>query len=291
MRHGRRVQSTLLVVLLSSIGLSAAPQSAVAVPNPVATSDAELLAYGRVFPDPQGCLAFGVSDEDGDGIKDTPDGVSPYAKGQVCAEQFLGYDEVIAGSEFMERKFPRFMQVVRLDQAYDNGNYKSAGVPTTFGFDEDGNAQVLARDRRPLYLFKVTDSQSPIPEKDRLHFSYALSIHGIERAGLEGGIRAMEDLVTWSACETDPAAAPACAVEGPFPKEIVETATNREVPTAGEVLRRSVIYFVPPNPDGWRRGEVAEGGVYFQRYNGNGVDLNRDWPTVGYTYRPYTPGS
>ncbi|MGH2675717.1 MAG: CARDB domain-containing protein, partial [Actinomycetota bacterium] len=42
---------------------------------------------------------------------------------------------------------------------------------------------------------------------------------------------------------------------------------------------------------GWRRGEVAEGGVYFQRYNGNGVDLNRDWPTVGYTYRPYTPGS
>jgi len=286
----KRLQATLLVVFLSSVGLSAVTQSAVAVPNPVATSDAEHLAFGRVFPDPQGCLAFGVPDQDGDGIKDTPSGVSPYAKGQVCTEQFLGYDEVIAGSEFLERKYPRFLQVIRLDEAYDNGNYRSAGVPTTFGF-EDGNAQVLSRDRRPLYLFKVTDAQSPIPERERLHFAYSLSIHGIERAGLEGGIRAMEDLITWSACEADPGSAPACQFEGPFPKPIVETPTTREVPTAGDVLRRSVIYFVPPNPDGWRRGEAGEGGVYFQRYNGNGVDLNRDWPTVGYSYRPYTPGS
>ncbi|MGH2657795.1 MAG: CARDB domain-containing protein [Actinomycetota bacterium] len=287
----KRLQATLLVVFLSSIGLSAVTQSAVAVPNPVATTDAEHLAFGRVFPDPQGCLAFGVPDQDGDGIKDTPQGVSPYAKGRVCTEQFLGYDEVVAGSQFLQQKYPRFLQVIRLDQAFDNANYRSAGIPTAFGPDEDGNPQVLSRDRRPLYLFKVTDAESPIPEEDRLHFAYALSIHGIERAGVEGGVRAMEDLITWAACEQDPTAAPACAVEGPFPKEIVETPTSHEVPTAGEVLRRSVIYFVPPNPDGWHRGEIGEGGVYYQRYNGNGVDLNRDWPTKGYTYRPYSPGS
>ncbi|MGI8707123.1 MAG: hypothetical protein ACR2LG_02805 [Actinomycetota bacterium] len=28
-----------------------------------------------------------------------------------------------------------------------------------------------------------------------------------------------------------------------------------------------------------------------QRYNGNGMDLNRDWPTLGFTCRPYTPWS
>ncbi|MGH2681933.1 MAG: CARDB domain-containing protein [Actinomycetota bacterium] len=287
----RKIHTSALAVLVLSAFLSAVPPGAQAVPNPVATTDAEHLAYGRVFPDPQGCLAFGVPDSDGDGVKDTPDGVSPYAKGQVCAEQFLGYDEVIAGSEFLEQKYPRFLQVIRLDEAYDNGNYKSAGIPNLFGLDEDGNPQVLSRERRPLYLFKVTDAQSPIPEADRLHFAYSLSIHGIERAGLEGGIRAMEDLITWAACEYDPTAAPACAVEGPFPKEIVETPTSHEVPTAGDVLSRSVIYFVPPNPDGWRRGEAGEGGVYYQRYNGNGVDLNRDWPTIGYSYRPYSPGS
>ncbi|MBI4258989.1 MAG: hypothetical protein HY658_00325 [Actinobacteria bacterium] len=288
----RKVQTTLVALLLLSTGLTAGTaRLAVAVPNPVATSDAELLAFGRVFPDPQGCLAFGASDSDGDGVKDTPDGVSPYAKGRVCVEQFLGYDEVVDGATFLQRKFPRFLQVIRLDQAYDNPEYKSAGIPTTLGFNEDGNLEILSRDRRPLYLFKITDAQSPIPERDRLHFAYSLSIHGIERAGVEGGIRAMEDLVTWAACEDDPSAAPACSDEGPFPKEIVETPTAREVPTAGEVLERSVIYFVPPNPDGWHRGELGEGGVYYQRYNGNGVDLNRDWPTLGYTYRPYSPGS
>ena len=283
--------SRFVPILVLAGGLSAATAPAVAVPNPVATNDVDYLAYGRVFPDPQGCLAFGVPDTDGDGIKDTSMGVSPYAKGRVCVEQFLGYDEVIEGSKFLARKFPRYLQVIRLDQAYDNGNYLSAGTPTTFGFDEDDNAQVLARDRRPLYLFKITDSSSPIPERERKHFAYSLSIHGIERAGLEGGIRAMEDLITWTACEKDPAAAPACSVEGPFAKRIVETPTSRDVPTAGDVLRDSVIYFVPPNPDGWARGELGQGGAYFQRYNGNGVDLNRDWPTVGYTYRPYSPNS
>jgi hypothetical protein len=286
-----KVQISLLVVLALAAGLLTAPGPVVAAPNPVATTDAEHLAYGRVFPDPQGCLAFGVPDGDGDGIKDTPPGVSPYAKGKVCAEQFLTPDEMVAGTSFLAQKYPRFLQVIRLDEAYDNPNFESAGVPTLFGLDEDGNPQVLARDRRPLYLFKVTDAASPIPEADRLHFAYSLSIHAIERAGIEGGLRAMEDLVTWGACETDPNAAPACAAEGPFPKKIVETPTNHAVPTAGEVLRRSVIYFVPPNPDGWKRGTLSDGGVYYQRYNGNGVDLNRDWPTIGYTYRPYSPGS
>jgi hypothetical protein len=25
------------------------------------------------------------------------------------------------------------------------------------------------------------------------------------------------------------------------------------------------------------------------RYNGNGIDLNRDWPTQGFTFRPFAP--
>ena len=289
----RRIQATVVAALLLVAGVAITIQPAAAVPNPVATTDAQLAASGRVFPDPQGCEAYNVPDENGDGIKDTPEGVSPYAKGRVCAEQFLGYDEVIAGLTFLQGKLPRFVQVIRLDEAYDNDNYRSAGVPTSFGPDEDGNPQVLSRDRRPLYMFKITDNQSPILEKDRKHFAYSLSIHGIERAGVEGGIRALEDLVTWAACENNASSLPACADEGPFPKKIVETPTpaDVEIPTAGQVLRQSVLYFIPPNPDGWRRGEVAEGGVYFQRYNGNGVDLNRDWPTFGYSYRPYSPGS
>ena len=307
--RSRRFSSALLVaaVLTAGLPLVLAP-SVQAVPNPVATDEPTYQAYGRVFPDPHGCLAYGVPDQDGDGVKDTPAGVSPWAKGRVCTDQFLQYQEVIDGSRFLQSRFPEFMKVIRLDQAYDNPNYQSAGLPRNV-VTQDGKVKALGRDRRPLFLLKVTDSTSPIPEAERKHFAYSLSIHGIERAGVEGGVRSMEDLVTWAACELPKysegaLASPVCADEGPFPKKIVETSSSYAVPTAGEALDNSVIYYILPNPDGWGRGQVApveveDGspnanyapGVFFQRYNGNGVDVNRDWPTVGYTYKPYSPGS
>ena len=60
------------------------------------------------------------------------------------------------------------------------------------------------------------------------------------------------------------------------------------MPTFEDVLKKTIIYFTTPNPDGWRRGSVSEGGFFFQRYNGNGVDLNRDWPDKGFSFRPYS---
>ena len=283
----RSVGTTFVAILLLSLGLSGAGYSAGPSPNPVATTDAEYLAYGRVFSDPQGCLTH---DTDGDGVNDVvPPNVSPWAKGNMCMAQFLSYQEAIEGTQFLARTYPRFLQVIRLDQAYDNANYQSAGIPRAFVVD-DGKAKAIDRDRRPLYMFKVTDSRSPIPENMRLHFIYSLSIHAIERAGAEGGLRAMEDLVTWAAKNPD--------------QRIVETATSKPVPIAKDTLERSVIYFILPNPDGWARGQVQPAeledgspnlnyapGAFYQRYNGNGMDLNRDWPGMGYSYRPYSPAS
>jgi hypothetical protein len=246
--------------------------AAPAVATPVATSDEAYSAFGRVFPDPHGCN------------KGAP-ATSPWAKGNVCAVQYLQWDEAIDGLGLLERKFDRYVKVLSGDELREVANsltgeeLESAGLPR-----ED-----LSRDKRHLFVIKLTDRKSPLPEVRRKHFAYSLSIHGIERAGIEGGVRAIEDLVTWAACETDPIAAPACATEGPFPKRILEPTNSG--PTAGQVLRDGVIYFVFSNPDGWHRGEWSEGGVFFQRYNGNGMDLNRDWPTVGYTEAQYTPFS
>jgi hypothetical protein len=287
----RRILSVAMAAVLA-LGVAASgpltrPSVANVNPNPVATSDAEYLAYGRVFPDPHGCLAH---DSDGDGVNDVvPPNVSPWAKGNVCVGQYLTFEEAIEGSRYLARKFPRFLSIIRLDEAYDNPNFQSAGLPRTFSV-EDGTVKPIERDRRPLYMLKVTDSQSAVPEPMRLHFVYALSIHGIERAGVEGGLRAMEDLVTWAATSPD--------------RKIVEAATEKPVPTAKDTLERAVAYFMLPNPDGWARGQVApaeledgspnlnyQPGAFYQRYNGNGMDLNRDWPGVGYTYKPYSPGS
>ncbi len=122
-------------------------------------------------------------------------------------------------------------------------------------------------------MFVVTDRDSPVARADRQRFAFSLSIHGIERAGLEGGVRAAEDLVTWAATA---------------PNTRILEPTNAG-PTAGEALRNNVLYFVLSNPDGWGRGEISKGGVYFQRYNGNGADLNRDHPGIGFANPVYTP--
>jgi hypothetical protein len=282
----RRYVVPLVSALMLAVLVPAA-MPALALPNPVATNDTEYTAFGRVFSDPQGCL---VKDTNGDGINDVvPPGASPWAKGNMCMGAFLSYEEAIEGSTYLASRFPRFLQVIRLDQAYDDSNMMSAGIPRAFAI-QDGVVKPIDRDRRPLYMLKITDTQAPIAENMRLHFVYAGSIHGIERAGAEGGLRAMEDLVTWAATAPN--------------KKIVEAHTDKPVPTAGETLARSVIYFVLPNPDGWARGQVAPAeledgspnlsytpGAFYQRYNGNGMDVNRDWPGMGYSYKPYSPGS
>ena len=90
----------------------------------------------------------------------------------------------------------------------------------------------LTRDRKHLYVFVVTDRESKVPLADRKRFAYSLSIHGIERAGLEGGVRAAEDLVTWAAT------APSTRILEP---------TNSG-PTAADVLKNDVLYFVLSEP-------------------------------------------
>jgi hypothetical protein len=247
----------LLLAVLSALAfLPGATPRARAIP--AATNDAAYKLYGRVFPDPQGCT------------KGTP-GSSPWAKGNVCAAQFLQWDETLTGLRYLQGKYPRFGHLENLHDLkatvpeFAKLDMQSAGLPQA---DE-------SRARRDLYAFVVTDDQSPVPLAERHRYAFSLSIHGIERAGLEGGVRAAEDLITWAATA---------------PNTHILEPTNSG-PTAGEVLRNSVIYFVLSNPDGWGRGEISKGGVYFQRYNGNGADVNRDFPGVGFANPVYTPES
>ena len=260
----RRLSPVFAAVVLgvSLLSLGGGP----ATGFPTAPDETRYQVMGRVFPDPHGCT------------RGLPL-MSPWAKGSVCAVQFLQWDDVLTGVQFLQDRFPRYVSLINLHDHYQDDAFMSAGI----------RSETLARDRKDLYVIKVTDAKSSIPEAQRKHFMYSLSIHGIERAGIEGGIRAAEDLVTWAACEEDADAAPACATEGPFPKRILEPSDSG--PTAGEVVRNGVVYFVLSNPDGWNRGNLTSGGVAYQRYNGNGMDLNRDWPAIGYTEPLYTPWS
>ena len=263
--------------------------AAPAFATPVATSDASYSALGRVFPDPlAGCQNLGTEP------------CSPNAQGNVPAAQFIQIGEFIDALKYMNSKpdWARYMEVLPLDgkvgangageevpdadlgvgstpgDAMFPGNtrplefnprpeYRSAGLPTS----------TLGRTRSDLIAIRVTDET--VPDAGKKRYALSLSIHGIERAGVEGGTRAAEDLVT-------------ALTTGKIDEPIVSESVDPDAPTFGDVLKKTIIYFTYPNPDGWRRGSVSEGGFFFQRYNGNGVDVNRDWPDIGYSFRPYS---
>jgi hypothetical protein len=284
MRKSATIFGVVLACLLPAAEAAAAP---------VATSDPSYQVLGRVFPDPlAACSHVGTAP------------CSPNAQGNVPATQFIQYQEFLDGLEYMNTRsdWQRYMEVEVLDGKLGaNGDgeavpdedlgvgdtpgdamfpgdnlplefdpkpaYRSAGLPTP----------TLERQRSDLMVIRVTDES--VPDAGKKRYALSLSIHGIERAGVEGGTRAAEDLIT--------AATAGRADEPVVPESVVPGA-----PSFSEVLKHTIIYFTYPNPDGWRRGSIGDTekgpGIFFQRYNGNGVDVNRDWPDIGFSFRPYS---
>ena len=262
-------------LLVITVAIAALVLPAAASATPVATSDAEYASLGRVFPDP---LA---------NCSGTP--CDPNAQGNQPATQFIQYPELISGLRYLNSKpaWRRYLEVQPLDGKLGDGSGtdpKTAfpgndGRPFHFSpkkaYHSTGLAQTgLSRKVSDLIMVRVTDET--VPDKNKQRYVASLSIHGIERAGAEGGTRLIEDYVT-------------AQTLGRSKAPVLPPGSAPKIPTFGEVLRKTVIYLIYPNPDGWRRGDVSEGGVFFQRYNGNGVDLNRDWPDVGFAFRPYSP--
>jgi hypothetical protein len=178
------------------------------------------------------------------------------------------------------RIFPEAENSVSFLQ-HDNGEYAEglAALERDYGrfFKVSTFSEFLGRpsksfDGRDMYLIEITDFD--VPEKDKIPVLVALSIHGPERAGLEGGARYIEDLARWAKDEPD---------------HELKNGTDKDsisVPIS-EVLSKVHLYIGVPNPDGWAAGDIQNGGVYV-RGNGNGVDLNREFPTMGWSYPPYT---
>jgi hypothetical protein len=167
---------------------------------------------------------------------------------------FVQHDsgEYADGIKALAKEFPRFMRVRR--------------------FSDILGPKAVSAGGRDLWLVEITDFDAP--EGDKVPVAASLSVHGPERAGLEGGVRFMEDLVRWAADE---------------PNHKLRNGTladSIEVPVS-EVLKKVHLYLADVNPDGWSNGDIANGGV-FERGNANGVDLNREWPTIGWSKVSYT---
>jgi len=213
--------------LLSAVcGLTLAAMPVVsAFATPVCPDEPRTECGGRIFPEAERSVSF-VQHDNG---------------------------EYEAGIKALERDFPRFVKVRKLDH-YVGHKVESAGG-------------------RPIWVIEVTDFNAP--EAGKRPVVVSLAAHGPERAGLEGGVRYIEDLARWGADEPD--------------HELRNgTEADSIGITAAEALKKVHLYAAAINPDGWASGDIQNGGT-FERGNANGVDLNREFPTMGWSYPPYTP--
>jgi hypothetical protein len=120
---------------------------------------------------------------------------------------------------------------------------------------------------RDVWVAKVTDPS--VPSASTKQVAISLSVHGVEAAGREGGLRYLEDLATWAKNE---------------PTHVLY-AGDTGFPVR-EVLRQVEVYIAFPNPDGWNQQDLDDennsSGATAPRYNDAGADLNRDFPTLGW---------
>lgn len=188
---------------------------------------------------------------------------------QHVANPVTGFQEYRHGVEFLAQQYPRWISVFTLRDYYGSDLAVSAG-DDGLRADEAGDSG----DGRDVLVIKLTDHEVPDAGKHTLFFS--LSVHGNERGGLEGGLRAAEDLAI-------------AATEGGTIADGVdnyESTTGRapvfkEYPVA-QVLAQEVVYLVDFNLDGWAQGDLlAVPPALYARGNSRGTDLNRQMPTIG----------
>lgn len=237
--------------------------TALAAFAPAPTSDDEALGPEldptRVFPDPL---------IKGDFIQYTPDpvtGRSEYQDG--LAELADLYPDVIEVADICELACDD-LTAAELQQLEDNGWLVRDG--------EGEPAQVTSFGGREIPVVTVTDeTYEEVPVDERIDLYFSMSIHGNERAGLEGSLRFIEDLaVNWT--EEQAGTAEHVMTNGDPDREFYTEVTTTEA------LRRARIVFVDLNPDGWADGDRFGGMGLYKRGNDDGIDLNRQWPTLGW---------
>lgn len=164
---------------------------------------------------------------------------------------FIDYEEMVAGLKHLEAQHSDRLDFYSIGKSPGHVNYLSN-----------------RRDPKDVYVAEITNNigdEEAFREKQKVMFS--LSIHGLERAGVEAGTRFIESLLEGEEDEIE------------------------------QLLDDTVIIFVYPNPDGWvakhpqydsawqtgGRDDVGiPGGPFYERGNARTPDLNREFPTAGW---------
>jgi hypothetical protein len=179
-----------------------------------------------------------------------------------------GFIEYRYGIEYLAQKYPRWISFTTLRDLY-------GPKAVSAGFDGKRSTDAAdTGDGHDILVVKVTDHQAPDADKQTMMFS--LSVHGDEKGGIEGGVRAIEDLAI--------AATSGGKISDGVPGYPSATGTTPQFHSyeVKDVLAKEAVYFVDFNADGWALGDhFAPTPGMPTRGNKMGTDLNRQMPTVG----------
>ena len=163
------------------------------------------------------------------------------------ALDYIAYEEALAGIDALEAAHPSMVNVRTVGQSPGHTDVVT-GEPEAY-------------DVTVVEVTNDVDDDAAMAAKEKVLCS--LGIHGDERAGVEAGLRFLEDVL-----------------EG-------------DEPDVASTLDDVAILFVMPNPDGWAsRSELTDvsgASSTFKRENASGVDPNRQYPTVGYIDPDHNP--
>jgi hypothetical protein len=198
-----------------------------------------------------------------------PEAALSHAFIQYAPDPGTGFREYQDGVGFMAQTYPRWVSVSTLRELTGSPLAVSAGPDGKRSTDPDDTG-----DGQDIVVIRLTDHEVPAAGKQHLFFS--LSVHGNERGGLEGGLRAIEDL------------AMAARNGGTISDGVAgyETSTGREPKfhtyEVKDVLAKEDVWFTDFNIDGWTVGDVnTVPTAPYERTNSEGTDLNRQMPTIG----------
>ena len=132
------------------------------------------------------------------------------------------------------------------------------------------NKKHVSAGGRDIPVIRITDER--VPRRNKKVVIVSLSVHGNEPAGREGGLRYAETIARWWQGD----------------KQHKLYSGDVAMPLA-EVLAKTELWLGVPNVDGWASGDAGSSGATFNRGNAKGTDLNREFPTKGWTNRAATP--
>lgn len=175
--------------------------------------------------------------------------------------------EFAPGMRLLEKLFPRYLDFTTVADELGSKHAVSVGADGFPSWDRRDKGDGL-----PIHAAILTDHQ--VPDKGKKYVVLMASHQG-EPCGREAMWRFLEDLLIAATEDTD---------------TLFDNATGRNGKsismTAGEILRKTKIYFVSASPDGWAVGDGTPGLGGHSQDNGAGINSNRVAYQDGWSFPP-----